>query len=604
MIKELKHIDKFRPFPAYSDRAAWASLPENFKQTVLCEAQKSKDMVWPSLLVCNYLDFSRNGNRSIYEGIYFGRRQTLFNLLLAECISGTGEYIHQIINGVWLICEESTWVVPAHLKKPLPCADEDADIDLFAAETASLISWVYYFLGETIAAVCPAVKHRMECEIEKRIFLPYLKRDDFWWMGFVDYWVNNWNPWINSNILISFLVFAGTFPRYLDGINKSIRSITFFYDFYPEDGGCDEGPLYFTVAGASFIDFIEELSHVTDVSELFQSQKLKNMTAFIYKVYISGRYYVNYADGAPQGNIPVDLLLRTGIKNADATLVNFSRWLKENNNAEDIIAERRTLLFRLLSDAFNSKHSDSEKGVLALPEVNWLSDIQVVTARDNGSSEKGFFFSAKGGNNSESHNHNDVGNFILYYDGSPVIIDAGVETYTKFTFNEKRYTIWTMQSCYHNVPTINGADQLFGKEYCAEDVSFSNEGDEVRFSFNIKKTYPADAGINSYKREFVFRRGEGLFITDNYSLKDNTAPLVLNLLCYDKPKEHTSGLLLGDKVLLEYTCADLEWTTQAIPLTDPKICTDWNNRENLYRLQLTLKNTGTSGVVKLNFTAL
>ena len=38
----------------------------------------------------------------------------------------------------------------------------------------------------------------------------------------------------------------------------------------------------------------------------------------------------------------------------------------------------------------------------------------------------------------------------------PVIIDAGVGTYTRQTFSSERYTIWTMQSNYHNLPMING----------------------------------------------------------------------------------------------------------------------------------------------------
>ncbi len=63
---------------------------------------------------------------------------------------------------------------------------------------------------------------------------------------------------------------------------------------------------------------------------------------------------------------------------------------------------------------------------------------------------------AKGGFNNESHNHNDVGTFSLYVNTIPVILDAGVGTYAKQTFGKDRYTIWTMQSNYHNLPMING----------------------------------------------------------------------------------------------------------------------------------------------------
>jgi hypothetical protein len=46
----------------------------------------------------------------------------------------------------------------------------------------------------------------------------------------------------------------------------------------------------------------------------------------------------------------------------------------------------------------------------------------------------------------EIHNHNDVGNFILYVDGMPAIIDIGAVTYTALTFSKDRYKIWNMQS--------------------------------------------------------------------------------------------------------------------------------------------------------------
>jgi hypothetical protein len=41
----------------------------------------------------------------------------------------------------------------------------------------------------------------------------------------------------------------------------------------------------------------------------------------------------------------------------------------------------------------------------------------------------------KGGNNGESHNHNDVGSFIIYTDGEPLFIDPGVGEYTAKTFS-------------------------------------------------------------------------------------------------------------------------------------------------------------------------
>ena len=95
----------------------------------------------------------------------------------------------------------------------------------------------------------------------------------------------------------------------------------------------------------------------------------------------------------------------------------------------------------------------------------WFPDTEVAGARDKEGTFSGFFFGAKGGFNAESHNHNDAGSCLMYYDGKPCLIDLGREEYVAKTFSSRRYEIWTMQSGYHNLPVINGTDQMQGENY-------------------------------------------------------------------------------------------------------------------------------------------
>ena len=86
-----------------------------------------------------------------------------FGDLLAEQISfvnhrvASGKYLDQIANGIWLICEESFWGVPAHLyiqKADLGLPDpRDPIVDLFAAQTAALVATAVYLLGDTLDKV-------------------------------------------------------------------------------------------------------------------------------------------------------------------------------------------------------------------------------------------------------------------------------------------------------------------------------------------------------------------------------------------------------------------------------------------------------------------
>lgn len=85
----------------------------------------------------------------------------------------------------------------------------------------------------------------------------------------------------------------------------------------------------------------------------------------------------------------------------------------------------------------------------------------------------------------ESHNHNDVGNFIIYADGKPAIIDVGVETDTAKTFSPSRYDIRTMQSQYHNLPIVNGIQQQAGENFRASDVRYAMTDELVEFSLPL-----------------------------------------------------------------------------------------------------------------------
>ncbi len=118
---------------------------------------------------------------------------------------------------------------------------------------------------------------------------------------------------------------------------------------------------------------------------------------------------------------------------------------------------------------------------------------------------------AKGGHNDESHNHNDVGNVVVYVDGKPVIVDAGVETYTRKTFSAERYTIWTMQSAYHTLPTIVATASMMqapGRTFAARDATYAMDDASAHLSLDIAGAYPDEAKLTSWKRTVTLHRGK------------------------------------------------------------------------------------------------
>ena len=106
---------------------------------------------------------------------------------------------------------------------------------------------------------------------------------------------------------------------------------------------------------------------------------------------------------------------------------------------------------------------------------------------------------------------------MVYCDSKPVIIDAGCGTYTKFTFSPERYTIWTMQSGYHNLPVINGVEQMNGTAFKADGFEANGNTAEVSFA----SAYPETAGVQSVERT-VRVTEHGVNISDKFELTNET----------------------------------------------------------------------------------
>jgi hypothetical protein len=137
-----------------------------------------------------------------------------------------------------------------------------------------------------------------------------------------------------------------------------------------------------------------------------------------------------------------------------------------------------------------------------------------------------------------------LGSCVLYFNGKPCLIDIGRERYTAKTFSSRRYEIWTMQSQYHNIPTINGVQQSPGAKYKAKNATFSADDKKAHFSVDISGAYPENAEVKKWVRSYVLERGKEFRIQDKYELtKVGDQPTTLNLVTYCKVSEAADGTL-------------------------------------------------------------
>lgn len=586
----------WKPFPQITDRAGWDKADAAMKDAVIKQAATFINYKWPPIPATTSLLIERTGDRSEYESISFQKREALGTLMLAEVFENKGRFVDPIINGIWSICEESFWGVSAHLprnkdNKGLMDVSQPF-VDLFAAETATFLAWADYFLGDKLDAVSPQIRKRIYFETNNRIFQPLMNKPHGWMAANANGRPpNNWNPWICSNWLNAALLLEKDATKRTNMIAKLLTVLDAFVNPYPQDGGCDEGPGYWGAAAASLYDNLSMLNLATNnaFNYVYDNEKIKNMARFIYRAQISENYFLNFADADPQPGMAASMIYRFGKDIRDTSMMQFGAWYRKPTNGR----LGRSHFFRSLIELFMQDEFEQCAKSLPLPADVWLPGIQVMIARDKQGSTDGLFVAAKGGHNDESHNHNDIGNYIVYYNGSPVLIDIGRGTYTRKTFSDKRYEIWYNCSDYHNTPTINGANQLPGQKYKATQVTYNKGKGFAELSLDIANAYAEQAAASNWQRHIRLNRGKNVVVKDQFTLKQ-AGPVTEHLMtCYPAEVIKPGELVIHCKpkngnakdVVIQYNARQLQPTIEKIPLTsmeDKGVRDKWG--DNIYRI--------------------
>ena len=484
-------------FPSATDRPAWEGLPANRREEIRRLAAAWKGEPYPALLASQFMAFGRVGDRVRWEAPYFARRRKLCAAALGSCVDDDPSALDDVIDGIWLICEETSWVISAHngsdhpgvppaSERLLPEADNPY-VDLFAAQTAMILSLAIQLLGEGLDAVSPLVRRRVRREVEKRILIPFETRDDFWWMGVTRHDLNNWTPWIVSNVLLAACAWVDDRLRLAALIERGLAMLERYLAVIPADGSCDEGPGYWSMAGGALLDAMQLLEHATDGGlTLWDDPKLGNLLRFPMRMWLGGDWFVNCADCDAKPDIPGERLRYAGEKLGDPALAAFGR--RFSGGLEGHLADTPQL-WRLLCDLFHGDRGGESD--VAPPENTWLPDLQLRVLRRGD-----FTLACKGGVNAGGHSHNDCGSFMVWVGGALEIVDAGNMTYTGKTFSAERYTLWNTRGMYHSVPMIGGFEQVSGWTRKARDVEALPDG----LGLDMAPAYPEVAGVLECRR--------------------------------------------------------------------------------------------------------
>lgn len=585
------------PYPDYADRQAWDSFLGDNKNELIKRGNKKLNYMWQVIRATDYLEYELSGNRNIMQNPNSDNNNALSDLVIAELAEGKGRFIPQIINGVFYQCERTSWVLSAHLpaqksKRTLPETSEHI-IDLGSGETGAFLSWTYYFFKNEFDKVNPEISRRLYAEIYNKIILPYRENNHYWWMAFEvrpDQVVNNWNPWCNFNVLQCMLLLEPDPAKSIKDIEKTILSVDKFINYVNEDGACEEGPSYWGHAAGKMYDYLQLLSMATDGKiSIFDRPMIKNMGEYISRSYVGNDWVVNFADASAKFSSDAPLIYRYGKAIGSREMTGFAALLSEKKSFN---IGSGTDIFRMLESLKYDAELRNTKAQHQTPETTIYPQTQFYYFKNKNE----FFLAAKGGFNAESHNHNDAGTFSLWYKNAPVFIDAGVGTYTRQTFGPERYSIWTMRSIYHNLPTINGIEQRYGREFKATDIKV--DAKKKQLSMNIASAYPTESSAQNWNRKYQLTDKE-LIINDIFQLKGNKTPNEFHFMFHKKPT------LLAGKIIVETESGQMQMTFDAhtfdpsietIVLDDTRLSKVWGNE--IYRLTLREKKLTSNGNYK------
>jgi hypothetical protein len=615
LLKEAKSIDlskvlitdnSWNKLPGYKDRQYWESLPANIRGEYIRSAESYLDYNWPVVKATDYLEFIRSGDRR--QSVYSACSNALISLVMGELVEGKGRFTDQIVNAVWYYCEQTWWGWSAHLGAQkagtgLPDINEPY-VDLGVGEVTSNLSWTYYLFREEFDRIHPLISKRLKLEITRKALDPYFSRDDWGYMGFKGGRPNNWNPWINYNMLTSYLLIETDPSKKAAEVEKIIKSLDKFLNGYSDDGGCDEGPSYWGAAGALLYESLETLKDATGGKfDVFDDPLIQNIGRYFYQVNIHAPYFINFADADARTGGDASAVYRYGKTIKDLKMQQFGAYLaKIGNWGEHAPGGKIGEQIRDLGLISEIKNADAKE---ALVSEFWFPDTEIAGARDKEGSINGFFFGAKGGFNAESHNHNDVGSCLMYYNGKPCLIDLGREEYVAKTFSSRRYEIWTMQSGYHNLPVINGTDQMQGEKFRARNTTFKASPKSASFSAEIAGAYPAEAQVKSWIRSYTLNRGKSFVIGDKFELTARTSAITsTNLITYCKVTEVKAGLLKlegdGFTINMAYDSKKLTPRIEFIEVKDRSLKRYWP--DGVTRIRLEFNSPSLKGETSIVFT--
>lgn len=503
--------------------AGWQLAADNSLSELRTQADAEKGRPWPQPLVSHYARYFRDGNRTAYEGLVASRQQRLTRAVVMVLVNdGPGsDWLDEVIDGAYLLCEQSSWSWAAHDDVFTRNGDVVPDrsrpyLDLGAGEVVAQLAWLDHVLGAQLDERAPGLRKRLREEANERVIRPFLDRLDWHWLG-LDGDVHNWNPWIHSNILVAALVLvddpqlqARVVARCIEGLDRFLASI-------PADGAIDEGFAYWWNGAGRALEGLAVLEEASNGVLNPDLPVIRALVAFPHRMHLGHRWFLNVADGPARAHdgLPWGMLHRWAVRLGDSEAAAHAATFAAVEPEPQAAAGLGRVLTQLSSST--ARFEPPKRAQLRPGWGTYLPSVQIMVARQTPGSSAGLTLAAKGGHNGEHHNHRDVGSVVVAVDGVPLLVDAGQPTYTAQTFGPDRYQIRAMQSAWHSVPAPFGLEQGTGSSFAATVVQEPTP-EEPTLALGLGAAYGLDHAEQWIRTSLMNRELGNVVIDDRWNL--------------------------------------------------------------------------------------
>ena len=524
--------------PSFWTRVREGEIYRRLREELLTrwEAEGKGDI--PALNYSAYRRFVYDGDRDTYEKPYFKRRRAMnVAAVLALIYPEREEYLVQLMDLIYAVCDEYTWCLPAHQTEL--GVNNNRHIDLFAAETGFCLSEIYTLLGDRLE---PLIADRIRVEVDRRIIRSYLETRFFWEKN-----GSNWAAVCTGSVSCTFMLMRPDLMPELE--ERFCTAMNYFLGGFGPDGVCEEGFAYWCYGFGFFTVWADMIRTFTEGRvDWFKLDQVKAVAPFLSRMYLTEACTVSFSDAGRTGRYNIGVLHYLKHEYPDDVVIPDPAYSELMDGCGRWCTFLRT--FTWMREEYLTSE-DNAKGEMTYyaPSVHWL--VRRSSA---------YSFAAKGGHNCEPHNHHDVGSFILAKDGRQILTDPGSGVYTRQYFSGPRYTYVSCGSHGHSVPYF-GTDedrakrgffygyQKDGRQFGAKDVSFTGN----ILTMDIAPAY-GEPAVHKVMRTFTL--GEhGFTLRDEFDVE--------------------AGLPITERLvsLSSYTLEEGRAVTDGVTLTfDPALC--------------------------------